>query len=356
MIAIVCGGAVFLFSPSLRRFHKFIGFTFIFEGMVALMAGVVLAGMGFFSMPFYLLYVTMLLVAPLFYYLAVRSLLGECEFRSRDFWMLLTALVFVALTVPVASVIPPADKDLFFRLSYGMPGRPTTGALVLGALDSASFALFLAEYLFIQIFCIISLPKYQRLLSDYYSNLEGLSLPTVVAVLVLMALRFLCLAAMGFLPDTQWISVVYAVAFSLFYIASTICVCRVGYTAEELGRMCRAQESRNQEPVANDAIKSRMDRLLEERFFLDPDTNLMDVAGVVHVNSKYLAEYLKYHYGETFLTYVNRLRVEHATVLLGEGRLSMEDIAEQSGYTNVSTFYRNFIKVKGVSPSKFKKI
>ena len=54
------------------------------------------------------------------------------------------------------------------------------------------------------------------------------------------------------------------------------------------------------------------------------------------------------------MSYVNRLRVEESTDLLAKGCMTMEEISDRVGYSNVSTFYRNFIEVKGMSPSKFR--
>jgi AraC-like DNA-binding protein len=36
--------------------------------------------------------------------------------------------------------------------------------------------------------------------------------------------------------------------------------------------------------------------------------------------------------------------------------LSLEQIANQSGFNNLRTFYRNFSKVMNVTPAKFRKI
>ena len=107
-------------------------------------------------------------------------------------------------------------------------------------------------------------------------------------------------------------------------------------------------------PVADEAIESRLRKLLDDKFFLEQDVNLIDLATRIGVNSKYVSDFLRYHYGETFMSYVNRLRVEESTDLLVKGSMTMEEISDRVGYSNVSTFYRNFTKVKGMSPSKFR--
>ena len=57
--------------------------------------------------------------------------------------------------------------------------------------------------------------------------------------------------------------------------------------------------------------------------------------------------------GETFNNYLNRERVEAAAVLIKSGKLVFE-AAMKVGYGDPSTFYRNFRKHFGVSPSEYK--
>ncbi len=57
--------------------------------------------------------------------------------------------------------------------------------------------------------------------------------------------------------------------------------------------------------------------------------------------------------GETFNQYINRERVEAAADLIKSGKLVFE-AAMDVGYRDFSTFYRNFKKRFGVSPSEYK--
>ena len=57
--------------------------------------------------------------------------------------------------------------------------------------------------------------------------------------------------------------------------------------------------------------------------------------------------------GETFNGYLNRERVEAAAALIRSGKLVFE-AAMELGYADLSTFYRNFKKHFGISPSEYK--
>ena len=355
--AILAGASIFAVCPVLRRFHKFMGFTFLFEGLTSLLNLALLYRTESFYLPVYLLYLVMLLVIPAFYYLAVLSLLREERIRSRNLWIFQTAVIFLAIYLPVVSGILTEDREIFFRMQQGYPGFPTVGASVLIALDRTAYALYLAEYLFIQVFSIVNLSAYQKSLENYYSDLDAHTLIPVASILSLMGLRLVILGVSVFVPWStmpSWLPVMQAVVSVLFYATAALSVCRVRYTAEELGKMTQQQAERMKAPVANDVIQSRIGKLVEEKFYLEQNVNLLDLATRIGVNSKYVSDYLRYHYGETFMSFVNRLRVEESKRLLQEENLSMEEISDMAGYSNVSTFYRNFTKVTGMSPSKFR--
>ena len=57
--------------------------------------------------------------------------------------------------------------------------------------------------------------------------------------------------------------------------------------------------------------------------------------------------------GEPFKKYLNRQRIEYASGLIKKGE-GVTVAARLSGYSDFSTFYRNFKRVYGVSPSEYK--
>ena len=58
--------------------------------------------------------------------------------------------------------------------------------------------------------------------------------------------------------------------------------------------------------------------------------------------------------GTSFKTYLSRCRIRHAIDLLSVPSMTLTEISEAVGYQDFSTFYRNFIKVTGVSPSAYR--
>ena len=55
------------------------------------------------------------------------------------------------------------------------------------------------------------------------------------------------------------------------------------------------------------------------------------------------------------LDYINQIRVRRATALLGSGSLSVQQIAEQCGFSDGNYFSRIFKKINGTSPNEYRK-
>lgn len=58
--------------------------------------------------------------------------------------------------------------------------------------------------------------------------------------------------------------------------------------------------------------------------------------------------------GMTLKRYIARRRIDHALTLLRTTELSVQEISQMAGYTDLSTFYRNFDKLTGGNPSDYR--
>lgn len=59
--------------------------------------------------------------------------------------------------------------------------------------------------------------------------------------------------------------------------------------------------------------------------------------------------------GHTFNEYLNRCRIERACEMIKSGN-KISTVYSFCGYEDNSTFYRNFVKIMGISPSKYKAV
>ena len=77
-------------------------------------------------------------------------------------------------------------------------------------------------------------------------------------------------------------------------------------------------------------------------------------ASLFHVNRSYLSHTFKKKTGQTFIDYLNQVRVGHAKELLKNSEKKMYQVALLSGYNNVRYFFRVFKKIEGMTPEQYK--
>ncbi|MBQ7128673.1 MAG: helix-turn-helix transcriptional regulator [Clostridia bacterium] len=70
---------------------------------------------------------------------------------------------------------------------------------------------------------------------------------------------------------------------------------------------------------------------------------------------EHLSRLFKAATGQTIGNYLNDLRIEHAAAMLTTTYLDIINIALESGFENLSTFYHLFKKKKGISPNQYRK-
>ncbi len=78
------------------------------------------------------------------------------------------------------------------------------------------------------------------------------------------------------------------------------------------------------------------------------------LADELGITVPYLSRAFKEYRGETISDHIWSLRLAHAKAMLGDSRVTVQDIAHAIGYTDVSAFIRRFRKETGFSPGKYR--
>jgi YesN/AraC family two-component response regulator len=87
----------------------------------------------------------------------------------------------------------------------------------------------------------------------------------------------------------------------------------------------------------------------------DQDLSLESLAERFGYNSAYLGKLFKRKTGDSFIHYVDKLRIERAELLLREGWPKIYDVCRMSGYSSLDCFYKKFRKHTGMRPSEYRK-
>ncbi len=121
----------------------------------------------------------------------------------------------------------------------------------------------------------------------------------------------------------------------------------------------RGKNSCEPSDSTDQAIFDSMSSLMEtERIYLDKGLNRDSLAERLGTNRTYITKIVKGNTGLTLPQWINRYRVKHARLILSDpakGGMSVKDIADASGFSNVSTFNVVFKESVGMSPTAYRR-
>lgn len=115
--------------------------------------------------------------------------------------------------------------------------------------------------------------------------------------------------------------------------------------------MCRLPQAQTIVKAAD--IAPRVKAYIEENY-RSSELNINQIAEFINLTPSYASMLYKKQAGESMLDRINRVRLTHAKRLLLQTSMGLEEVAEQTGYYNSSTFLRAFKKYEGVTPGQFR--
>lgn len=113
----------------------------------------------------------------------------------------------------------------------------------------------------------------------------------------------------------------------------------------------------------NRMIKQKSERAIErlssvtsyiEQNYMKPIT-LQDIAKREELTISYLSRYFHDHMGQSFLKYLNSVRLEHAVRYLTETDWPIIQISMESGFSNLNSFHRVFKEAFHTTPTQYRK-
>ncbi len=113
------------------------------------------------------------------------------------------------------------------------------------------------------------------------------------------------------------------------------------------------------EELMNSMGNSSRDSVIDDiLYYIDHNYNtnlkLEMIASLFGYNSSYLGKIFTKTVGESFNTYVDRVRIRHAIEMLTDDKLKVYEIADRVGYSNVDYFHKKFKKYIGESPAEYR--
>lgn len=93
-----------------------------------------------------------------------------------------------------------------------------------------------------------------------------------------------------------------------------------------------------------------------EKQYSDANLTICRISEHMGKSEKFISQLFKEHTGDHLSDYVERVRINAASVLLLESAQTIDEIAFATGYNSAHSFRRAFKRVRGISPSVFRKM
>jgi AraC-like DNA-binding protein len=307
---------------------------------------------------YYISYLYDFLCPSFFYYYVLLVLHKETRFRTGSLVHLF------CFTIGLAYFIWLALQPYAYR--HGLLLRTQT--------DKYPWQFYILDYLTILQYavylpvCYVIIWKHNRKIEQAFSNTVNLSTKW---------LQQFCLLAL-ILGTVMYFPLFIGADFSWYLIlvplASLVLYCYLVYKAICFPIVFPGDTLKIIEHTENENIIKRHDflptendvdlaNILEslfrkEKLFLDADLNIQTLAERCNTRVHTLSVFINNYYKKSFFDYINSYRIEEAKTLLtdpGNQKYSINTIAESSGFSSRSSFYKAFKKNTNLTPGEYLK-
>ena len=126
----------------------------------------------------------------------------------------------------------------------------------------------------------------------------------------------------------------------------------LGYFDEAIDKI--VESAGGQYSVRHTGLIQRINQIIEERYF-EPDCSVVTIAQEVGMSTTYIGRIYKHYSFKTISETISVARMEQARRLLREHRrMSVEQVAQQSGFSSSSYFAKAFRKENGMTPNEYR--
>lgn len=117
--------------------------------------------------------------------------------------------------------------------------------------------------------------------------------------------------------------------------------------------LCEVVEQCMQQAGKNNSLARIIKECVDEEY-MENYMSLEYVAGKVKKSATYVSKLFKDEYGCNFSEYITRKRLERSKELLADPSKKIYEIAQMTGYADVSNFIKVFKKMYGISPGDYR--
>ena len=276
-------------------------------------------------------------------------------------WIMMTAIDMIAIPMyafVLVELVTPGKMTLRTMCFHELP-FVALPILMLATRSEIFYYILIAlggvygtYYL---VWTTVKIPRYNRMLKERFSYTENINLNWLRTILYSFYL-ILALWIFDCLVVHLSMECLYLTGSLLMWMVIAYFIYRHESVLDELTETPASEAEENSTPVEPNALGRQINSLFtEQQIFLDSHLKVSDIARAVGTNRTYVSNYFNHEAGMSFYDYVNSQRIAYACRLLGDNDKGLKHIAELSGFNSAQAFIRVFTKIKGISPTEYRR-
>jgi AraC-like DNA-binding protein len=302
-----------------------------------------------------------LAVYPL-YYLYICSLTIRSQ-HYKDRWVMLVPAVIGGVAVGFAySQMTAEETQLFIdRYLYEGTREGLYGmAVIQSYVHDACKVVFAILILPVFIHGRSHIQEYNELIYSIYADTEKKTLTSLHYMLIALGITSIASFVANLIgrqqfDDSIWLLAIPSTLFSMLLFSIGYIGYKLQFSIEDIEKDEQQADDAANELSAIAEIRARIEQLMvEEQLFRQPNLKIIDLVQRLATNRNYIYQAINRDMGIPFCEYVNRMRIDYAITLINQNPgMPLNEVANQSGFTSSTTFYRNFKQYYGVGPKEY---
>ena len=304
------------------------------------------------------------------YYIYVRLLTCDLSLKKFYFWHFIPAVFLAVLLFWLGSMASVEEKQQYFDSMLVKRKLPSTESSFL--VLAMSMVYYISRFVFgFQVLFYLGLGyqllrKYDKRISNFYSNLQGRELVWVKLLtfsFLLTSIISIVVNALGrgYFMNNDFLLALPSLLFSLLFLI-------IGLQGNKQDHRIKEMEKDEIENGVTEfdfsdkrqnTLKIELYKLFNDgKLYLNPDLRVTDLCRLLFTNRTYLSRLINEYSGLSFNDFVNRYRVVYSIGMMEsdiQEKYSHAQIAEQSGFGSISSYNRAFKKEMGIAPSEYKR-
>ena len=303
-----------------------------------------------------------LAVYPLYFMYIEELTQHRPDYRRQVFYLLPSVLCFLTVGT-LYLLMNETETQQFIHHLFGNKFSTLTGlAWWQGMTHMAAKIVFALQIPPIMVISWRHITAYNRVIENNYADTEDKTLSRIKTLLTLFLIASVVSFACNIIGRLSFVYSMWLLAIPSVFFSTLILL--IGHIGLQQRFYIQNIEEEDLEPITpvsqlpnlkEEMLRERIFQVVEEeKLYLKYNLKINDLAQLLSTNRNYIYQAINVGMGISFSEYINQKRIEYAKKAIEENpKALLSEVATKSGFSSVSTFYRNFRQIEGYSPSDF---